>query len=176
MTNTIYLFTISLLFSACGQTNPKPNNKEATKETNTTLDTAGTGLTAEELIQLDTLDLSNVDGINAEDEYVTKAFVMLRSGDSTINLMSNIQKDHRIFGYAKPDLKSEKLLLLSVYTNDVEHNPYGCKLGAYYDTGGMGDLILKYIKVTGKFVQAIATDKANHSTTLYFEKKWIEFD
>jgi hypothetical protein len=176
MKNTIQILLFSLLLSACGPTNPKTNNKEATKKTNKTLDTAGTGLTAEELIQLDTLDLSNVDGINAEDEYVTKAFVMLRSGDSTINLMSNIQKDHRIFGYAKPDLKSEKLLLLSVYTNDVEHNPYGCKLGAYYDTGGMGDLILKYIKVTGKFVQAIATDKANHSTTLYFEKKWIEFD
>ena len=80
------------------------------------------------------------------------------------------------FGYAKPDIKSERLLLLSVFTIDVENNPFGCRLGAYYDTGGMDELTLKYNSTTGDFVKATAIDKANNSTTIYFEKKWIEFE
>lgn len=51
-----------------------------------------------------------------------------------------------------------------------------CKFGAYYDTYGMGELTLKYVSTTGNFVQATANDKANQSTTIYFERKWIAFD
>jgi hypothetical protein len=87
-----------------------------------------------------------------------------------------MRKDHRIFGYAKPDTKSERLLLISVFTNDVENNPFGCKLGSYYDTSGMDDITLKYKETLGKFIKAVAIDKSNNKTDIYFEKKWIEFD
>ena len=69
----------------------------------------------------------------------------------------------------------KRLLLLSVFTNDVENNPFGCKLGAFYDTRSMNELTLNYIMTIGNFVKATATSKTNNSTTLYFEKKWIDF-
>lgn len=124
----------------------------------------------------DSIDKANNESVVASGDNITKAFVFLKDGDSTINLIANIKKDHRIFGYVKPDVKSERLLLLSVFTNDVQNNPFGCKLGAYYDTRGMTELTLKYISTTGNFVKAAATNKANKSTTIYFEKKWIAFE
>jgi hypothetical protein len=87
-----------------------------------------------------------------------------------------MRRDHRIFGYAAPDTKSERLLLLSIFTSDVENNPFQCKLGAYYDTGGMDGVGLKYAGTAGDFVKALATDNANKTTTVYFEKKWIEME
>lgn len=86
-----------------------------------------------------------------------------------------MRQDHRIFGYAKPDLNSDRLFLLSVFTNDVQDNPFQCKLGAYYETIGMKDLTIKYVSTIGNFVKAKATDNQNRATTIYFEKKWIEF-
>jgi hypothetical protein len=80
------------------------------------------------------------------------------------------------FGYANPDIKSERLLLISVFTNDVEKNPFGCKLGSYYDVGGMQNIKLKYLETAGNFIKAVAIDSSNNFTTLYFEKKWIVFE
>jgi hypothetical protein len=62
-----------------------------------------------------------------------------------------------------------------VFTDDVENNPFGCKLGAYYETAGMDKLTLKFISSNGNFVKAVAIDKTNKSTIIYFEKKVIEF-
>jgi hypothetical protein len=164
MTKIIYILTCTLLASACGQTNPTPGNEPV----KTTTDSKPP------VTQLDSIDIVNNASVLASGDNITRAFVFLKDGDHTIHLTANIKQDHRIFGYAKPDIQSERLLLLSVFTNDVENNPFGCKLGAYYDTGGMDDLTLKYISTTGNFVEAIATDKANKSTTIYFEKKWID--
>ncbi len=94
----------------------------------------------------------------------------LSSDGSTIKLTANITQDHRIFGYANPDNKSERLLLLSVFTNDVENNPFQCKLAAFYETSGMKDLTLKYISTTKNFVKANATDKTNKSTTITLKR------
>ncbi len=127
-------------------------------------------------VSTDSIDKTNNESVIASGDNITKAFVFLNDGDSTINLTGNIRQDHRIFGYAKPDTNSERLLLLSVFTNDVENNPFGCRLGAYYDTGGMDELTLKYISTTGNFIKATATDKTNNSTTIYFEKKWIDLE
>jgi hypothetical protein len=63
-----------------------------------------------------------------------------------------------------------------VFTNDIKNNPFGCKLGAYYQTSNMDDITLKYISTTGDFIKAEAIDKTNKSTTIYFEKKWVEFE
>jgi uncharacterized protein (UPF0210 family) len=176
MIKTFYIFTLTLLIGACGQTNPKTDNKENSEQTITAVDTTKTNQVTEKLTTLDSIEKANNESVFASGDNITKAFVFLKDGDSTINLTANIRQDHRIFGYAKPDIKSERLLLLSVFTNDVENNPFSCKLGAYYDTGGMDELTLKYISTTGNFVKATATDKTNNSTTIYFEKKWIDFE
>lgn len=176
MRKTIYISTLTLLICACGQTNPKSDNQENSEQTNTAVGTTKTTQATEKPTKLDSIEKENYESVVASGDKITKAFVFLKDGDSTINLTSNIKQDHRIFGYAKPDIKSERLLLLSVFTNDVENNPFGCRLGAYYDTGGMDELTLKYNSTTGNFVKATAIDKANNSTTIYFEKKWIEFE
>lgn len=160
MRTTIYILILILPISAYGQTN-------------STSDSKPTPVTVE-LSKLDSIEKANNESVIASGDYITKAFVFLKEGDSTINLIANIRQDHRIFGYSKPDIKSERLLLLSVFTDDVKNNPFGCKLGAYYDTGRMGELTLKYISATGNFVKAKAIDKTNKSTTIYFEKKWID--
>ena len=123
--------------------------------------------------KLDSIEKANNKSVIASGSNVTKAYIFLKNGDSTISLTANIRQDHRIFGYSRPDIKSKRLLLLSVFTDDVENNPFGCKLGSYYDTSRMDDLTLKYLETLENFVKAVAIDKTNHKTILYFEKKWI---
>ncbi|MCH5598647.1 hypothetical protein [Niabella ginsengisoli] len=176
MIKTIYILILTLLIGVCGQTNPKADNQKNSEQTITTVGTTKTNQVTEILTKLDSIEKENNESVVASGDNITKAFVFLKDGDSTINLTANIRQDYRIFGYAKPDIKSERLLLLSVFTNDVENNPFGCNLGAYYETGGMDELTLKYISTTGNFVKATATDKTSNSTTIYFEKKWIEFE
>ncbi|MFM2385450.1 MAG: hypothetical protein RL660_207 [Bacteroidota bacterium] len=176
MIKPIYISTLTLLICACGQTNPKSSKLENNVQTITTIDTIRTSLATEKLSKLDSIEKANNESVISSGDNINKAYIFLRDGDSTINLTANITQDHRIFGYAKPDIKSERLLLISVFTNDVENNPFGCKLGAYYDTQGMKELTLKYNGTSGSFVRATAIDKAKCSTTVYFEKKWIEFE
>jgi hypothetical protein len=163
MRKSFCILLLSLLFSACGQTNQKSDNQVNAQ-------------TKVVFTQLDSIEKVNNESIVASGVYLTKAIVYLKEGDSTINLIANIRQNHRIFGYAKPDIKSERLLLLSVFTDDVEKNPFGCKLGAYYETAGMGELTLKFISTNGSFVKAVAIDKSQKLTVVYFEKKWMEFD
>jgi len=54
--------------------------------------------------------------------------IIFRS-DNSVWLESDIKLDHRFFGYEKPDTTSGKLILFSVFTPDVEDNPYHCPLG-----------------------------------------------
>jgi hypothetical protein len=162
MRKSIYILTSTILFFACGQSNQKKDRQ---------VDTQAKVV----FTKLDSIEKVNNERIVASGVYITKAIVFLKEGDSTINLIANIRQDHRIFGYAKPDIKSERLLLLSVFTDDVENNPFGCKLGAYYETAGMDELTLKFISSNGNFVKAVAIDKKNKSTIIYFEKKVIEF-
>ncbi|MBL0881937.1 MAG: hypothetical protein IBJ16_01085 [Chitinophagaceae bacterium] len=176
MLKTIYISILTLLICACGQTNSKSGKKENSEQTIKTIDKTPTSQVTENLTRLDSIEKENNESIIASEANINKAFVFLKDGDSTIHLTLNKWRDHRILGYAQPDIKSERLLLLSVFTNDVENNPFGCRLGAYYDTEGMGELTLKYNSTTGTFVKATAIDKANNSTTMYFEKKWIEFE
>jgi hypothetical protein len=63
-----------------------------------------------------------------------------------------------------------------VFTNDVENNPFGCKLGSYYDTGGMKEIKLTYLGESHGFIKALVTDSLNKGTTVYFENKWIKFN
>jgi len=91
-------------------------------------------------------------------------------------LSANMKLDHRIFGYSKPNTQSKKLLLLSIFTNDVENNPFKCELGAYYDTNRMENMDLKFIQSIKDFVEVTVFDhNSNKVTTVYFEKRFIEF-
>lgn len=176
MRKTIYILTLTFLICACGHKSPGSEKQESSVRTITAVDTIKINQTTEKLTKLDRIEKENNESVFASGDNITKAFVFLKDGDSTINLTANIRQDHRIFGYAKPDIKSERLLLLSVFTNDVENNPFGCKLGSYYDTRGMNELTLNYVSTTGNFVKATATDKSNNSTIIYFEKKWIDLE
>ena len=128
--------------------------------------------------KLDSIDHANAQSVLESDE-VTKAYVKLTSKDSIIRLHSNIRLDHRFFGYDQADVHAKKLLLFSIFTNDVEHNPYQLKLGAYYDTSDLDskDSKLKYVGTKGDFVQAKFIDSTDIPVcTIYFEKKWIEIE
>ena len=161
-----------LLISACGQTNSSPVT--AIEKSDTVVIKKDTVPTVNHRTNLDSIEATNNASVKASGNKVTKAYVSRQ--DSSIDLTANIRLDHRIFGYADPDIKSERLLLFSVFTNDVEKNPFGCKLGSYYDTGGMQNIKLKYLETAGNFIKAVAIDSSNNFTTLYFEKKWIVFE
>lgn len=182
MKTTNYLLLFSLFILGCGQPNNSSNliiteKKDSILIDTTTLkDTTKLHKTAVVLSKLDSIEKANNESVINVGSNITKAYVSLKDGDSIIYLQANIRKDHRIFGYATPDIKSERLLLFSVFTNDVENNPFGCKLGAYYDTNRMDGLDLKYAATLGNFIKATATDKLNKSTIIYFEKKWIELE
>jgi hypothetical protein len=177
-----YLIIITLFISGCGQPNTSSNKITTEKkdtiliDTTTLKDNTKLHKTAVVLSKLDSIEKANNESVANSGSNITKAYVSLKDGDSTIYLSANIRRDHRIFGYANPGIKSERILLLSIFTNDVENNPFGCKLGAYYDTNGMDGLDLKYAATLGNFVKATATDKLNKSTIIYFEKKWIELE
>lgn len=166
------LFSV-LLITACGQTDSNSDNK-ATNKIDSPVPQKEAIQNSNTLSTLDSIEKTNNKSVMASGNDVTKAYIS--SQDSSINLTANIRQDHRIFGYTNPDIQSERLILLSIFTNDVKNNPFGCKLGAYYDTRGMEDLNLKYLGSAGEFIKAVAIDKSNKTTTLYFEKKWIEFE
>jgi hypothetical protein len=183
MKNNIYIPILTLLLSACVHKDSNTNKKHI-DTTNTVV--ADTNKPAPKPVQkpvpkeeftsrLDSIEKTNNASVIASGDDVTKAYVHLHGGDSTINLTAYMRKDHRFFGYATPDVTSERLILFSIFTDDVQNNPFGCKLGAYYDTR-IDSLTLKYVSTKGNFVQAKAVDKTNQSTTVYFEKKWIDFE
>lgn len=107
-----------------------------------------------------------------DSEYMGKAFIQK---DSSIWMTASMKKDHRIFGYKNKDLYSEKVILLSVFTNEVENNPFSCKYGAYYDTNGMKDMELKYVSTENEFLKIEIKQNGKTIDQVYMLKKWFEF-
>jgi hypothetical protein len=93
-------------------------------------------------------------------------------------LTANIRMDHRIFGYAQPDTTSKKMILLSVFTYDVEGNPFKCPYGSYYESSGMNEkgLELRYVSDEGAFIKANIIHSDTIKVSIYIEKRWVEFD
>lgn len=106
--------------------------------------------------------------------HIKKATVA--KSDSIISLTANIRLDHRIFGYSKPDTSSQKVILFSVFTNDVKSNPYQCPLGAYYQTDDMHNRSIKFVSKQGHFIKANVWDKDSIISTVYFLRQWIKFE
>ena len=100
---------------------------------------------------------------------VTKANISLV--DSTFALRADMRKDHRIIGHAKPDINSQRLIIFSIFTDDVENNPFKCELGAYYDTEEMENIKLKFVENDSDFVKVIAIEEPNKVTPVFFLKK-----
>lgn len=110
----------------------------------------------------------------SEDNF-QKAVINL--SDSSLMVYENIRADYRIFGYQKPDTNSLKMIFFSVFTTDVEDNPYQCTYGSYYSSSGMKDLEIKYVKHVGDFIEAnLIKNKNELGLPIYFLKNWVEFE
>ena len=108
------------------------------------------------------------------EEAMQKALIYRR--DSSFHVYSNIRADYRIIGYESPDTNSRKMILFSVFTSDVEHNPFHCPYGSYYDSAQGNELLIKYTGEQGSFIKATINGEKKQPATVYFQKKWIEFN
>jgi uncharacterized protein YecT (DUF1311 family) len=96
--------------------------------------------------------------------------------DSIIWIHQNMNSEHRIFGYENKNILSKKLILISVFTKDVQNNPFNCKYGSYYHTQSMNDLKLKYLDVVNDFTKIAILKKEEIIDTVYMESKWFRFN
>ena len=101
---------------------------------------------------------------------------VVSKSDSIISITANIRRDYRIFGYKKPDTSSKKLILFSVFTNDVENNLFKCPYGSYYQTSSMQNMKIKFLAKNGLFIKAAIIKDNATSEIIYFLKKWIDFE
>lgn len=108
-------------------------------------------------------------------EAQTKGHIVRSTG--SFYLQANIRQDHKFFGYARPSVSSEKLILFSVFTKDVKDNPYKCTLGAYYQTLDMkeGDSI-EYVSTVGNFYKMKFIPSTGEPVFFYFQKRFIKFE
>ena len=120
-----------------------------------------------------TIQIKEKDSVEVDETNIQKATISIE--DSLIWIKANMRLDHRIFGYEKPNLDSKKMLLISIFTTDVEKNPFNCEYGAYYESDEMQDIKLKFKENLGQFAK-IKLTKENNSKIIYFENKWLEFD
>lgn len=120
---------------------------------------------------LDSIEQVNNQSIIDAGAKVTKAYVDLE--DNNFMLWADMKMDHRLYGYEKPDVNSKKLILLSIFTNDVDGNPFGLPLGAHYSTADIEDASLTFKGEKDGFVEVLFKDGNNKKETLYFERKWV---
>jgi hypothetical protein len=121
--------------------------------------------------ELDSIERVHNQSILDSGERITRAYV--DSENNRIDLWADIKLDHRFYGYEKPDANSKRLILFSIFTNDVDGNPFGLDLGAYYSTADVEGGIFTFVSEKDDFVEAEFQDKEGKKTTLYFERKWI---
>ncbi len=125
------------------------------------------------LVPLDSVTTAITNQQAISEEFMQKATVSL---DSSLWLVTNMRMDHRIFGYEKPDITSKKMILLSIFTDEVKDNPFKCPYGAYYSTSDMKDMQLKFISRAGDFIKVAILKNGTKETDVYMEKKWITFE
>lgn len=131
--------------------------------------------------QADSINRANALAIKNDGQGFTKK-AAVAAKDSIIEIYARLgpgYKDYRAFGYAKPDTLSKKMILISLFTSDVKGNPFDCPFGAFYDTDRMRnatDSQLKYLDQNGNFVKAAILKNHQKQTTVYIEKKWVDFE
>jgi len=166
-------FCLIILFAACKNkrkdTTPIDTISKLTFEKQQKIPDS-TNITIGTNTQKQKLETLNEDALN-------KIYIPLKRSDSSFYLHADIKSDHRIFGYAQPNTNSEKMILFSVFTNEVQNNPFKCKYGAYYEVNmGNQNFRLKYNGKKDEFIIAELTDSLNKKRNIYFEKKWIEIE
>ena len=178
MTRQIFACFTFLLFVSCRNSNGDKTNANTHTDSFNLLkaDTIPAGKkVTENATRPDSVNKTNSNTVATEDEsYIQKATVS--KSDSSIWLAANMKLDHRIFGYAKPDTTSRKMILISIFTNDVKGNPFKCLFGSYYETNGMADMELKYVSTEGHFVKANILKNNVIEGLVYFGKEWIKFE
>ena len=168
MMNT-YLLIIIYVFTLTGCKN------ERREQNKTQHDTAVVEKVPETLhVNTDSIDSANAAVIAFAGGDVQKAIISKE--DSSIDLTANMRRDHRFFAYAMPDTASRRMLLLSVFTNDVDGNPYCLPLGAYYQTNDMGEMQLKHAGEEKDFIKASVVKSGKHISYVYFQKRWMEWE
>ena len=171
MIRIIYAGILSaLIISSCSQSNSETKQGKEVQDSAMQIPVKPA---TSNLALTDSIEQANNASVIDSGADITKAFIL---SDSSFDLTANIRKDHRFFGYKNPDTTAERLILFSVFTNDVENNPFGCKLGSYYQSNDIQGLQLKYEGKEKNFVKVYAIDSAGNKTLLYFQKKWIVFE
>ncbi|GEM_PF-454824 len=102
----------------------------------------------------------------------TKAYI---KKDSIIWIPQSMKSEHRVFGYKNKNTSSKKLILISIFTEDVENNPFKCKYGSYYHTQSMNGLDLKYLEIQNEFIKIAILKNGRKIDEVYMESKWFEF-
>lgn len=106
-------------------------------------------------------------------EYTTKAYI---DKNGEVSIFAKMEFDHRIFGYEKPDKSSRKLIFFSIFTNDVENNPFSCKYGSFYDTSGLKDIKLIYKSTIKNFLEFDIIKNGVNIDKVYMDKKWFKLN
>ena len=119
---------------------------------------------------LDSLDIANKKSITDNPYLFNKAYIS--PTDSIVGVGADMKKDHRFFGYEKPDTTSKRVILFSIFTSDVDGNPFDMELGSHYDTNSIEDFTLKFLSDDGQFSKIEAIGK---NQIIYIENKWIQF-
>jgi hypothetical protein len=165
---------IACLIGLTCLSNCKSPSSEKALSADTTNSVPPDTITRQNQTWLDSIDRENAERMAGSDSDFNKAYIS--RSDSTIWVAQNKYQDHRIFGYQKPDTSSKRMILISVFTNDVEGNPFKCPLGSYYDTASMEDMTLKYLATEGQFIKVNVIKTDGMHTIVYIEKKWTELE
>ena len=168
---------ILILLTGCRNTSNETNEEKIPDTVKTKADgvtlTKQDNIPVKKIVKKDTI--RNYKDTQMSEEFFQKAIIDLI--DSSLTVYQNIRADYRIFGYQKPDTNSRKMIFFSVFTPDVEGNPYNCPYGSYYYSGAMENTQIKYIKNSGAFVKThLIKDENTLLTPIYFLKDWVQFE
>jgi hypothetical protein len=166
----VIAFFMLIAINACRNEDPKSDRVKKVDSTEVLTDS-----THQEIANYpDTQKKSTTPAPEINEEAMQRAVISKR--DSSFMVYNNIRADYRIIGYQLPDTSSKKMVLFSVFTADVENNPSRCPYGSYYGSPSNEELEIKYTGDQGKFVKAFINNDKGESATIYFPKKWVEFE
>lgn len=154
----LLIFLICCCFVSCQN---KSEKKESVKKT-------------EKQKYLDIINLKNIKATSNRLDYLYKLHINKK--DSIIYWPGICCDTYRVFGYENSDLRSKKVILISVFKDDVDGNPFGLKYGAYNDISERNEFEIKYIGNDKKFIKAKYIKLKKIQGIIYFEKKWAQFD
>lgn len=152
---TIFLFLCSVFILSCQNQNRK--SKDVVTDKNSFSDT------------LNLKERKVVTPTNIYKFYIRKS-------DSTITWPGICCDDYRVFGYQSPSLKSKKVFLISVFTDEVKGNPFRLKFGSYFYVLDSDSIQLKLINIEGAFAKVDFKNHKNLKGVIYFEKEWFQFE